>query len=91
MSDCIDHLAFCGEVCPDCGLEVDEYGNTEENFHDYCSFPNCGCDGARLCGAKNGASDRAIGGNVEGMWSGRTPEQRKAVLKLVGEVHGESS
>ena len=48
---CIDHLAFAEEICPDCGLEVDAHGNTEDQF-DYCSYPDCGCDGARLCMAK---------------------------------------
>ena len=85
MSDCIDHLNFCGTVCPDCGDEVDEYGNTENQF-DYCSFPNCGCDGSRLCCAKEGASDRAIRDNVEGMWAGKTKEQRAAVFRLYRDV-----
>lgn len=82
---CLDHLDFCGKNCPDCGLEVDAYGNTEEQF-DYCSFPNCGCDGARLCMATDGASDYASRANVEGMWSRKTPEQRRAVDELVADV-----
>ncbi len=45
---CLNHLDYCGEICPDCGLPVDKYGNTEYQF-DFCSFPDCGCDGARLC------------------------------------------
>ena len=48
-----------------------------------CCFPDCGCDGARLCMAERGASDRALSGNVEGMWTGKTTEQRKAVMELV--------
>lgn len=65
---CIDHLNFCSEVCPCCGLEVDKYGNTEAQFDDYCTFPDCGCDGARLCmaGEANGAATQI---NVEGRWS----------------------
>lgn len=82
---CIDHLNFVGGVCEDCGLEVDEYGNTEDQF-DYCSFPHCGCDGSRLCSAKEGPSARAVRQNVEGMWSGRTKEQRRAVFDLCGDV-----
>lgn len=87
MSDisCLDHLNFAGGICEDCGLEVDQYGNTEDQF-DYCCFPNCGCDGSRLCGAKEGASNRSIRQNVEGMWSGNTRKQRRAVLDLYGSV-----
>lgn len=80
MENCIDHLNFIKEQCPDCGLSVDAYGNTEDQF-DYCSFPDCGCDGARLCRAKDGASDDACKGNVEGMWSnGSNKKARKAAF-----------
>jgi hypothetical protein len=41
-----------GETCPHCKLEVDDYGNTEDDFL-HCCFPDCGCDGARLCMAGN--------------------------------------
>lgn len=88
LAACVDHLNFTGAVCPDCGHEVDDYGNTEAQF-DNCCFPDCGCDGARLCMAPSGASDRALGGNVEGMWTGKTVEQRAAVLGLVGELSKE--
>ncbi len=80
MAECLDHLAFCGEQCPDCKLEVDNYGNTEDQF-DYCCFPDCGCDGSRLCTIGN-ASSLALLQNVEGMWSGKTEAQREAVLRL---------
>lgn len=33
-----------------------------------CPFPDCGCDGARLCMAENGANDDAFRCNVEGMY-----------------------
>lgn len=79
--ECIDHLAFTEQVCPDCNLLVDVYGNTEGSFK-HCSFPDCGCDGARLCMAGE-ASDRACGQNVEGMWTGKTGQQRKAVFSLL--------
>jgi len=79
--NCIDHLDFTNNVCPDCSLTVDAYGNTEDQF-DYCSFPDCGCDGSRLCDAKEGASERACEQNVEGMWQGKTYKQIKAVLDL---------
>lgn len=71
-------------------MDEDEYGNDVESGElTYCCFPDCGCDGARLCMAKTGASDRAMGGNVEGMWSGKTAQQRRAVFELVGEVSRE--
>jgi hypothetical protein len=85
MVKCVDHLEFVGETCPDCNLEVDDYGNTEAQF-DNCCFPDCGCDGARLCMAPSGGSDRACRQNVEGMWSGKTTEQRKAAMSLVGDI-----
>lgn len=89
MSVCIDHLNFCGEVCPDCGLEVDDYGNTEAVFA-YCCFPDCGCDGARLCMAPGGASDRAARQNVEGMWSRKGTERvSKIDRRTVGQVRME--
>jgi len=83
--ECIDHLDFCGGICEDCNCEVDKYGNTENQF-DNCSFPDCGCDGARLCMAKNGPSERAGCQNVENMWSGKTKQQRKAVFGLIGSL-----
>ena len=48
MSDNCSHLDFAGAVCPECQEEVDMHGNTESAFK-YCCFPDCGCDGARLC------------------------------------------
>jgi hypothetical protein len=82
--NCVEHLSYCGEICPDCGLHVDDYGNTEDSFQ-YCCFPYCGCDGARLCMAGE-ASDYALAANVEGMWSGKTKQQRKAVFTLMADV-----
>lgn len=51
-----------------------------------CCFPDCGCDGARLCMAEEGASDRAVSQNVEAMWRGKTREQRRAVMHLCASV-----
>lgn len=85
MSECIHLPDYAGETCTGCGEEIDDYGNTENDFR-FCSFPDCGCDGARLCMAKNGASERSSHGNVEGMWSGKTREQRAAVAQLVAEI-----
>ena len=67
----------------------DEYGNTEAEPFRYCTFPDCGCDGARVCQATEGPSDRACSGNVEGMWSGGTLKQRKAGMKLMAECCAE--
>jgi hypothetical protein len=85
MNNCLDHLDYTESTCPDCGHAVDRYGNTEGQF-DYCSFPDCGCNGARLCMAKGAASDRAVRQNVEDMWRGKTIEQRRAVFELYGDV-----
>ena len=87
MNECIDHLAFLSLKCPDCGLDVDGHGNTEDQF-EFCCFPNCGCDGARLCMASE-ANTNAQKLNVEGMWSGNSKEQRAALLGLVGLVRDE--
>lgn len=88
MEKCIDHLEFINNTCPDCGLQVDAYGNTEDQF-DYCSFPDCGCDGSRLCMASNGASERAISQNVEAMWTGKTIQHCVAVLSLISSLKKE--
>ncbi len=89
-SRCADHLNFTEATCEDCGLHVDVYGNTEAQF-DNCCFPNCGCDGARLCMASLGASDRSLDGNVEGMWSMKTREQKRALDALVASTHKEKT
>ena len=79
--ECLNHLDYAGETCPGCGERVDAHGNTAYDFK-YCVFPDCGCDGARLCMAGD-ASRLAMDCNVEGMWSGRTVEQRKGVFDLL--------
>lgn len=61
-TDFIDHVA--GEKCDVCGNEVDEYGNTEDDFVN-CCFPNCGCDGFRLCMAPSGPNDSSCAMNLE--------------------------
>ncbi len=81
---CLDHLDFTDSTCPDCGCDVDHYGNTEDDFS-HCAFPDCGCDGARLCMAGE-ASERANQQCVEGMWTGKTLEQRRARLALLGSL-----
>lgn len=73
-------------VCADCDLDVDAYGNTSEDFIN-CSFPDCGCDGARLCMAKNGASDDCLKGNVEAMYRRNDAAARRARGHLMHIVH----
>ncbi len=46
--------------------EVDQYGNpTNGDSLPYCRFPDCGCDGARLCMAKSGANSASCAMNIE--------------------------
>lgn len=46
--------------------QTDEFGNPLDGDRlIYCSFPYCGCDGARNCMAENGASEWAITINIE--------------------------
>jgi hypothetical protein len=83
---CEEHLDYAGGHCPGCGERVSPGGNTAYDFR-YCDFPYCGCPGARLCDAPEGASDRAYIQNVEGMWDGNGREQRAARLSLlIGET-----
>lgn len=79
MADCIHLADYAGEKCSGCGDEIDQYGNTEYDFH-ACSFPDCGCDGARLCMAGE-ASEAAGKYNVEGMYHSRDP---KARMQFIG-------
>jgi hypothetical protein len=41
--------------------------------------------------ATSGASDRSQRQNVEGMWTGKTNEQRAAVFSLVGDLAKEKN
>ena len=44
----------------------DQYGNPRNGDRlIYCCFPDCGCDGSRLCMAENGASRAACSINIE--------------------------
>lgn len=46
--------------------EMDKYGNPIDGDRlIYCCFPDCGCDGARLCMAENGANDASLAMNRE--------------------------
>ena len=67
---------------------VDKYGNplSGERIIN-CCFPDCGCDGARLCMAENGCSRDAEQNNVEGMWgNGSNPKCAKAVFNLIARL-----
>lgn len=87
-NECEYHLDHAGGVCPGCGDKVDAHGNTCYDFK-YCSYPNCGCDGARLCMAGE-PSELACDSNVEGMWTGKTAGQRKGVFELMKHLSKES-
>lgn len=43
----------------------DEHGNTEVDPMRYCCFPDCGCDGSRLCMAKEGPNASSCAMNIE--------------------------
>lgn len=46
--------------------KVDDYGNPFSGDRIiYCCFPECGCDGARLCQAEKGANSSARMMNIE--------------------------
>lgn len=54
----------CGH-CDGTG-KVDKYGNPfSGNRIINCCFPDCGCDGARLCQAESGASGCSLSLNIE--------------------------
>jgi hypothetical protein len=53
------------EYCDGTGM-VDDYGNPSSGDRViYCTFPDCGCDGARLCQAEKGASKSSCMLNIE--------------------------
>ena len=55
--------------------DLDEYGNPNDGSRVInCSFPDCGCDGARHCPAENGAHDGALVLTLEK----RTPRDKQA-------------
>jgi len=66
MSDrCPESHEYIKEsFCVECGDFVDKYGNTEAEFR-FCCFPDCGCDGARLCMAPSGANNSSMAWNIE--------------------------
>lgn len=68
-------------------IVVDEYGNTEADPFEFCTFPNCGCDGERLCQARSGANANAVRCNVEGMYQRGDRRARRAKMELIALVH----
>lgn len=45
---------------------LDQYGNDpDDDVLVNCCFPDCGCDGARLCMAKKGANNASRAMNYE--------------------------
>ena len=67
--------------------QFDKYGNDVNGDHiEFCCFPDCGCDGERLCMAKHGASERALRGNVEGMYMRKDRKAVRARMELLGMV-----
>lgn len=69
-----DHQLLDDDIrCPECGSvevcdcePVDKYGNPLSGDRTInCCFPDCGCDGARLCQAENGASGASRAINIE--------------------------
>lgn len=82
---CDMHEDWATEVCPECKLQVDEFGNTESQF-EFCCFPNCGCDGHRLC-AVGKPNENAVKCNVEGMWNNGDKKSIRARQELYGLVN----
>lgn len=57
--------------------EPDKYGNRPSDWPPkYCCFPDCGCDGARLCQAKSGPNFACGHLNLERQIPGITRHER---------------
>lgn len=60
------YSAADAELFGDDDEPVDQYGNPLSGDRIInCCFPDCGCDGSRLCMAEKGASSSAKGMNLE--------------------------
>lgn len=69
----------------------DKYGNPIDGDRlIYCCFPDCGCDGERLCMAENGASERAREQNVEDMYSRKDEAAKNARRLLIASIYEEN-
>lgn len=68
----------------------DKYGNLMADLENgrmvNCCFPDCGCDGERLCMAENGASDYARSRNLEGMYSRKDKSAKEARIGLMTDI-----
>lgn len=68
-------VIFIGEplddLCAICCELYDKYGNPKSGDRIInCCFPDCGCDGARLCMAENGSNAASMNMNFErGTWT----------------------
>ena len=78
--------------------EFDNYGNKiiDGEYESggrptYCVFPDCGCDGERLCMAVNGASVCASVQNVEGMYRRTDKRAVRARMDLAADVSRENT
>jgi hypothetical protein len=67
----------------DYGNPLTEDGELVDGRLIYCTFPDCGCDGERLCMAENGASENACKGNVEGMYRRTDKEAMRGRMELL--------
>jgi hypothetical protein len=72
---------------PDDNENFDAYGNPKDGSRVInCCFPDCGCDGARLCMAENGSSGRANRQNVEGMYQRTDKKAIRARMELYADI-----
>ena len=72
---------------PDDDENFAAYGNPKNGDRlIYCCFPDCGCDGERLCVADNGSSKRAQRQNVEGMYQRTDKRAIRARMELAADV-----
>ncbi len=68
----------------------DKYGNLMADLENgrmvNCCFPDCGCDGQRLCMAENGASENACRRNLEGMYSRTDKAAKEARIGIMMDI-----
>lgn len=59
---------------------------SDEPDQNVCTYPDCGCDGSRLCYARN-PTEMALGFNVEGMWTVQGKHMAVARRKAVEAIN----
>lgn len=69
------------QACPHCDADLQNGWCEPCDKLINCCFPDCGCDGARVCMAENGASEDSNHANVEGMWHGNKYANRNTARK----------